>query len=141
MEYTLTGIKVAQNLSEETYAFTATLYQGTKSIAYVSNSGRGGSHLIRNEDGCRELVEEFNKWCEAMPPFHDYLNGVSGELHEFPMDNEMWINNQIDAHLENQRYKRQCKKSTLILLKEHSKGESNIYRNKYPSTIYFELYS
>ena len=120
MEYTLKGIKVAQNLSEETYAFTATLYQDKKAIADVKNNGRGGSCVVHAKVDCRVQVSEFENWCDAQP-----------SSDEFPMNSDSWLTDRVADDIEIKTWQRQCKKSTLIRLKDHTlvKGDYSIYKN------------
>jgi hypothetical protein len=64
MNLILKNYKPAHNLSEETLAFTATLYIDGKRAATVSNHGRGGCNDYDFED--RELEKAFYAHCDTI---------------------------------------------------------------------------
>jgi hypothetical protein len=66
MTIELKNVKVAHHMSEETTAFTATLYINGKKAAHVKNDGRGGDNHPWFLD--RELEKDFHEFCKSLPP-------------------------------------------------------------------------
>lgn len=57
-EVTLKSIRIHHGLSQETYAYTATVYLAGKRVGTVENDGHGGPDLLRVEDAtAREAVQ------------------------------------------------------------------------------------
>ena len=62
----LRNVKVSHHMSEETTAFTATLYINGKRVAYVKNAGQGGDNYPRFID--RDVEQAFHAMCKSLPP-------------------------------------------------------------------------
>ncbi len=97
----LKNIKVHLGLSEETYAYTATVWFKGKKAIDVSNQGHGGcDHQDAiNPDGSyakggHARVEEINKWCAKNLPQWKAGN----DMHD--SDLEIWCGEQVDRHLK-----------------------------------------
>lgn len=67
MNFELKKLKISKAQSEETIAFTASLYVDGKKIGHVSNSGRGEAHRLMPEPGKREQLTAFENWCNSQP--------------------------------------------------------------------------
>ena len=61
----LKGVKIASNMSEETVAFTGSLYINGKKAADLKNDGNGGANFAWFND--RELEKAFDAYCESLP--------------------------------------------------------------------------
>lgn len=67
MELKLKNVKFSEKLSEETSAFSADLFIGTKKIAYVSNQGKGGYTNYNAYDGCKDLLKTAEEYANSLP--------------------------------------------------------------------------
>lgn len=110
----LRNIKVAENMSEETTAFTANLYINNKKIAFVRNEGRGGNTNYlpyRSEDvGSLRQAEEY---CKALPSavYPDTL--IAGKPLTVAMNLENYIDDLLYKHLQRkntEKFHRKIKK-------------------------------
>jgi hypothetical protein len=61
------GLKVAEFMSEETLAYTATVYFDGKQIASADNGGRGGATHIRAETGQQDLFKQAEAFALSLP--------------------------------------------------------------------------
>jgi hypothetical protein len=68
MKLELRNVKIARNLSEETLAYTATVYVDGKRAVDVSNNGHGGCDMQYRAKGGEHTVEAINDWCKANLP-------------------------------------------------------------------------
>ena len=121
----LKNVKVAHHMSEETIAFTATLYINGKKAAHVKNDGRGGDNYPRFLD--RETEKEFHEFCATLPlrqPSPEF-----GDMAPYPMTYDSFIGDLLDAWMENDDWKRKCKKNVIVILKKHSEGQYGQYKN------------
>ena len=105
----LKNVKIAWNMSEETTAFTASLYINGKKAADVKNDGRGGDNRTWFMD--RELEKEFCEFCTTLP--------YPGE--SFNMTYDSFIGVLLDEWIENDDWKKACRKG--IVYTKH--GEEN----------------
>lgn len=62
----LKSIKIHLGLSEETYAYTATVYFNGKKAVEVSNQGHGGPDMQHAVNGAS--VKDVDDWCKANLP-------------------------------------------------------------------------
>lgn len=107
MNITLKNLKIAKFLSEETLAFTATIYVDGKRVGEASNDGHGGPNRYHFDD--RKLGQELEAWAKTLPP--TVIEGMT-----LPMDLDGVIDELIEK-AENEKYfARLCKKKTLFLL-------------------------
>jgi hypothetical protein len=111
----LKNVKIAWNMSEETTAFTATLYIDGAAAAYVKNEGTGGDNHPRFMD--RNLEKEFHEFCKSLPP--EYLDDDDDE--PYPMTYDSFIGNLLTEWISNDDWKKACKKG--IVYTKH--GEEN----------------
>ena len=92
MNVTLSNVKIAHHLSQETYAFTAKLLVDGEIIASVRNAGTGGCQdldPVGHEGGF--MLKEAKAWARDLPGFDHEEYGT------LPMDLDFWIS----LHLEN----------------------------------------
>ena len=112
MEITLKNIKVAAFLSQETVAFSATVFIDGKRVGTVDNAGQGGGNNYNFDyPKLLEAAEEFVKTQPRVFP-------------EFENDLDSYIGKLVDDHENKKRLARICKKKTLFLLEgdDESKG-------------------
>jgi len=73
---TLKSIKIHHGLSEETWAYTASVYVDNKRVGEVSNGGQGGPDSLHVADAkAREAVEAAQKQHDPEPYGEDVLFG------------------------------------------------------------------
>ena len=121
----LKNVKIAWNMSEETTAFTATLYIDGAKAAYVKNEGTGGDNHPRFMD--RELEKEFHEFCKSLPP--EYLDDDDDE--PYPMTYDSFIGQLLTEWISNDDWKKACKKGIAVVFKRHAKGEYSTIKGAY----------
>jgi hypothetical protein len=117
MKIELRSIRVHIGLSEETYAYTATLYVNGKKAVEVSNQGHGGcdhQHSINGAD-----VAAIDNWCERNLPKWGSEFDDEGDIHDTTL--EMWCSGQVALHLTRQDMKRVLKRHP-VFIKEGTHG-------------------
>ena len=129
----LKNVKIAWNMSEETTAFTATLYIDGKKAADVKNEGRGGDNHPRFMD--RELEKEFHEFCKSLPP-RDFGMDDDGAVNEtYPMDYDSFIGDLLREWISNDEWKKACKKGVVYTLTSHEEGEYMLWEVPYSPTM------
>lgn len=121
----LKNVKIAWNMSEETTAFTATLYIDGKLAAHVKNEGTGGDNYPRFTD--RELEKEFHEFCKNLPP--EYLDDDDDE--PYPMTYDSFLGNLLSEWILNDDWKKACKKGVVYTLTSHKDGEYMLWKVPY----------
>ena len=119
----LKNVKIAWNMSEETTAFTATLYINGKKAAYVKNEGTGGDNHPRFMD--RELEKEFHEFCRTLP--------YPGE--SFNMTYDSFISILLSEWIENDDWKKACRKGIVYTLTSHKDGEYMLWKVPYSPDV------
>jgi len=105
MKIELKNIQYSQALSEETYAFSATLYIEGKRAGEASNHGHGGPTDYGANDGAgRKLIREAEAYCKALPPVH-YPANHGMEAFDVPMTLEHYINDLLEKFLNQKELK------------------------------------
>lgn len=100
MKIELKNIRHSPSLSEETEAFTASLYINGTLAGYASNRGHGGStdYHSKDEKG-RALIKEAEAYCLTLPP--EIIPAKDGlPAYSFDMNLESMIDNLLSGHLE-----------------------------------------
>ena len=123
----LKNVKVAHHMSEETTAFTATLYINGKKAAHVKNDGRGGDNHPWFLD--REVEKEFHAFCASLPVEKDEWH-IENNLEPSPMSYDSFIGRLLEVWMEKDDWKKACRKGLVYLLK--SKGSEIYYTTKAP---------
>lgn len=67
----LKAVKVHEELSEETYAYTASLYINGKKVADVSNHGHGGPDSLWPTENGRDLLKQTEEALKELEPHYD----------------------------------------------------------------------
>lgn len=81
MELKLKNVKFSEKLSEETSAFSADLFIGTKKVAYVSNHGKGGDTNYNAYDGCKDLLKTAEEYAKSLPDREYNLGAKKISMH------------------------------------------------------------
>ena len=105
----LKNVKIAANMSQETIAFTASVWVNGRQAGSASNQGCGGhtmGHLAPEVD---RLVTDY---CASLPP-RTYTD-IPGR--EFPIRVDDFIDTLLNEHQDRQWAKRQCRNKTLFRL-------------------------
>lgn len=117
---TLKNVKIAKHMSEETIAFTAAVYWDGKKIGDAKNDGHGGPNdiymgpEIANRESLRNEIEAYSN--EKIP--EEFQNC------KFVGATDVYLGELLAVVDEDRRFKRLCKKSTVILL--HSAKDSYV---------------
>lgn len=124
----LRGVKIASNMSEETIAFTGSLYIDGKKAADVKNAGQGGDNATWFKD--RDLRLAFEAWAVALPPMPVTDDDIAMGLTEpMAMSSDLWLSLEVGRIDEERYWKRKCSKGVLVILTKHAKGEFGEYKN------------
>lgn len=107
MNITLKNLKIAKFLSQETTAFSATVYVDGKRVGTASNSGHGASNFYRFDDP--KLEAKLEAWAATLPKMQVYDTELS-------MDLDLVIDGIIQKMEYDKQVARSCKKKTLFLL-------------------------
>lgn len=121
MKLELKNIKFYESMSEETNCFEADLFINGKKIAYVKNTGQGGStdyHILDYK--LQSVLHEAEAYCNSMP---------MKRSEEFDFEYQPTLEHEIDDLFERWLKVKGDKK----FLKDMEKGL--IYGNKYMYTI------
>ena len=156
----LKAVKVYVGMSEGTTAFTATLYINGKKAAHVKNDGRGGDNHAMFLD--RELETDFHEFCKSLPPrqfpdttsanengltkccealttFHDSEECCKvcfKEIMEpYSVDYDSFIGDLLTEWMENDDWKKACRKGLVFLLKDGPPGAYRITNGKYSAIL------
>jgi len=112
MKIELKNIHHSEQLSQETNAFSATLYINNIKAGTATNQGHGGptDYYSFNERG-RQLIKEAEEYCKNLPPEKFRSAGK-----EYTLDNNltMYIDNLLYKHLsqkELQKFRRKVDKA------------------------------
>ena len=132
---TLKSVKVFVGMSEETTAFTATLYINGKKAAHVKNDGRGGDNYPRFLD--RELETEFHEFCKSLPSTYLYDDDDPTKVMGGPYEKnyDSFIGDLLDEWMDNDQWKKTCRKGLVFLLKDGPVGEYRITNGKYSAIL------
>jgi len=111
----LKNVKIAQQLSEETTAFTATVHVNGKRTAIAKNHGHGGSNVYDILD--RDRWDALEAHVETLPPLpNEFLpNGL-------PMSVDLFVEELLLQWEQDVQLKRWCRKDLVYRLKGDEKG-------------------
>ena len=113
MNITLKSVKFSESLSEETNAFTANVYAGTKRIGYAKNNGQGGNTTVNAFPEQRDLFRETERFLTEQPQIN-----IGSEDRPFMIDSDMesTVNNLFEKWLsikEEKKMQNRCKKGVI----------------------------
>ena len=124
----LKNVKIAWHMSEETTAFTATLHINGKKAAHVKNEGTGGDNHPWFLD--RGLEKEFHEFCKSLPS--EYLDD-DGEA--YPMSYDSFIGQLLTEWIENDDWKKICRKGIAYTLTTHKDREYMLWKTPYTPSM------
>ena len=121
MKIELKNISHSKALSEETNAFSATVFIDGKRAGAVSNNGHGGAHRYHPY----ELEKTLNDYAKTLPPIVSDLKNNDGTPFTYAASADTLIDEVFADALEAKDMKRLCAKKTLFREagKEYKKGE------------------
>lgn len=100
MKIELKNIQHSPSLSEETEAFTASLYINDTLAGYAKNTGQGGStDYYHSDEKGRDLIREAEVYCLGLPEKH-FPAGRFMEAFSIPMNLEHFIEDLLDKYLQ-----------------------------------------
>lgn len=108
MKIELKNLKVYPRLSEETTAFTATVYADGKKVGEAKNDGHGGCNIYYWTNA--ELGRKVLEWAKAQPLEFDFEHL------------DQILDKTIDKQELLQKMKRSCRKKLLFRLKGDARG-------------------
>jgi len=106
MELTLKNLKVSEHLSEETTAFTATVYIDGKRAFTARNDGNGGENMLEPLKQDRGIIDRAQTHFASLPP-------ETSEYGDLPMSLDFAISLAVDEALHLKDMKRCLKKVTV----------------------------
>ncbi len=115
MNIELKNIQVNERMSEETNAFTATLYINGKKVGYAKNHGIGGPTDYAadpfHDQEANKLIQEAEKWCQQLPPEKSDFSDMS-----LPMDLEFYLDILVEKFLLEKDSKKKTKRMATHIL-------------------------
>lgn len=107
MNIELRSLSIHDRLSQETVAFTASLYIDKRKVGYARNSGEGGPTDYGpdnyHDNVCKSLIKEAEDYCKSLAALD------LGEYGKIPMNMEHYIDQLVDdfwQEKENKRFKK-----------------------------------
>lgn len=126
MKVELKNVKIAEFLSEETTAFTATLYIDGKRTGMVRNDGRGGNNHVTPWAGVGwEPIRAFQSWAATLPPL------VIDDLGELPMNDDLYISELLSKHQEEKEIRGWCRTKIVLKHKDSEPDAFEAIKSKY----------
>jgi hypothetical protein len=114
MEIQLRNLQIQDRQSEETTAFTGSLYIKGKKVGYAKNAGKGGPTDYGpdnyHDENLKALIKEAEDYCSGLEPMD------LKELGKVPMDLECFIDQIVSEFWqdrENKRFKNKILKDQL----------------------------
>lgn len=106
MKLELKNVKIAASLSQETLAYTATLYVDGVKAAHMENHGHGAADSIHWIN--REIGSKVQAWAQTQERDPLFPN--------LPVDVEMLVHRILDKMEEERQYKKWCKNAIVFQL-------------------------
>jgi hypothetical protein len=127
MKIELKSLKIAQHLSEETTAFTATIYVDGMKVGTVKNDGQGGSNSYYLEKG---WVDKLEVYAKSLPD----LQSAYGPL---KMDLDLLVDELMNKQEQEKHLKRQLKKTTFFRIQgeEYGADEWRTVKSPYNAAV------
>ena len=133
MDIQLKNVKIYAGLSQETVAFSASLYVDGKKVGEARNAGHGGNNDVdaHDKDGRwdRDLIERMET--EAATHTWSYQD----EVHPHSLDS--YIGELLDTFQEQRDLKRKCRTQTLFRIptETYQDGEYHVMKRKYDEEV------
>jgi len=126
MKLELKNIKVLASLSEETPAYTATLYADGKKVCDVSNHGHGGPDDCHGGKDAYAAYEVVDKWVEANHPSETFE--CNGTTHELKASLEAWCHGEVYAAQDKKNFASKLSRSVMYV----RPNEKNVFGATFP---------
>lgn len=125
MKLELKNVKVLASLSEETPAYTATLYVDGKKLCDVSNHGHGGGDDIFPHNAW-DAYKKVDEWVAAnhAPDYYDY----NGQKIEIKQSLEGWCHTEVWASVERKNFASKLSRSIMYV----RPNEKNVFGVTFP---------
>ena len=120
--YSVKGLKSWQ--AREGIGYQYSLCENGKKVAFVHDEGRGGEIEIDFKDPAAR--ERFDAFLATLPL---EKNSFTGEMD--PVRDWGFVAELADTHEQDQRFKRQCRTKTLIVLKSNEPDQYTIYKRSF----------
>jgi hypothetical protein len=133
MNIQLKHVKIYGGLSQETVAFSASLYVDGKRVGEARNAGHGGSNDVDvfDKDGRwdRDLMDKM----ESEAATHTWV--YEGETHPHSLDS--YIGDLVDAAQERRDLQRLCRGKTLARFPNthYSDDEWNVFKTRFTPDV------
>jgi hypothetical protein len=128
MKIELKNVKIAAFMSEETTAFTATVYVDGKKAFEAYNHGQGGPTGYHPFPGGEDLLRKAEAYAETLPPVDTDFKWFGEPI---PYNLEWLIEDLLTAHEEEKRIRRLCRKSMVYTTPDCKKGEVFVTKRPY----------
>ncbi len=126
MKVELKGVTIYKKLSEETTAFTGSLFIDGKKAADAKNDGQGGSNFLRFKE--RDVEKAFYVYAKSLPP------DVS-QYGELPMDGDFLISTMVEKIADEKDWQRRCRTKTWVKLTSHGPDDYITYPRPYDAKL------
>ena len=138
MKVELKSFKEHKELSDDSLAFSASLWIDGKRTAIVTNEGQGGMHRIQPTGPTLEKLkanriklDEFEAYCKTLPDKTLTPSWTDGEPYSIPMDGDVYIDDlveeifkELDKKDSEKFWKKLCAKGIVIRLVHHSEEQA-----------------
>jgi len=121
MKIELKNVQIAENLSEETTAFTASIYINGKRVGRAENRGHGDPINFFIQP--RELYLEFVEYCKSLPPVEESWGTVDSNA-------EIVLGDLVEEHREQQWIKRQTRRNVIFRREGQDRTQWNVVPHK-----------
>ena len=142
MKVELKSFKEHKELSDDSLAFSASLWIDGKRTAIVTNEGQGGMHPIQPTGPTLEKLkanriklDEFEAYCKTLPDKIETPTWNDGKPYSIPMDSDVYINDlveeifkELDKKDSEKFWKKLCAKGIVIRLVHHSEEQATTVR-------------
>jgi hypothetical protein len=142
VEVKLKKVKFHEDMSDETYCFSADVWVDGKRVATAQNQGCGGDTMVRGVTqvpSSRRDFLAFEAHCYTLPPTKHDLDGHVFEVKSTPdsvVDDlfEEWLKKDCERK-ENAQIRRWCKTKTLFQLKGDPEGSWRTIKAPYSDEV------
>ena len=136
----LKNVKHSASLSQETEAYTASVYLDGKKVGHVRNDGNGGPDFVEldirfrepraTSDEINSVYDKLQAACRAHPEFLSFCE----EIGAMPESIDAVSNTTallLERHLEDKQVRRVCKKGIVLRLADVPEGSFEVHNLPY----------
>ena len=127
------NLKVAEHLSEETLAFTASIWINGKKVGGAKNAGHGGMTDVDLWDRKGEQVTRNNELHDELAEHVKQFTWKSFDGEQVPYRVDFYIDELVEKEDERQRLKRFCRGKTAFRIPgdTYKEGQYQIIKGKF----------